>query len=769
MNMIYRTIFILWFAITPAITFAQNAKEIRLNQSNIKEIISLMTLEEKASFVVGTGMHREGDEAAPVIGDSEGDIEGASGYTFGIPRLGIRRTVLADGPAGIRINPTRKDDTKTYYATAWPIGALLASSWDTTLIKKVGAAFGNEIKEYGVDVILGPGMNIQRDPLNGRNFEYYSEDPFLTGHIAAAMVNGIQSNGVGTSLKHFAVNNQETARNRIDAIVSERALREIYLKGFEIAIKNSQPWSVMSAYNKVNGIYASENYDLLTTILRKEWGFNGFVVTDWYAGKDGVAQLKAGNDLIEPGGKHYVTRILKALETGALDEKEIDRNIEAILNVLVHSPSINNYKNSNSPDLLAHAKIVREAAAESMVLLKNESVLPFSKTKNIALFGTTSYNTIIGGSGSGDVYEKYSISIAEGLGDFGYSIYSNIKNLYNNHIEKDRIDFPVELKPGLGAPRMTPELDIPMALIEKSAKESDIAIFTIGRNAGEGEDRKIENDFNLSELEKNQIKQISDAFHAQGKKIVVLINTGGVIETSSWKNYADAILLAWQPGQEAGNSVADILVGKVNPSGKLTATFPEKYEDFPTVKNFPGLPIERPTEVTYEEDIYVGYRYFNSFNVKASYPFGYGLSYTSFDYSDLKLNTQIFKNSIKVSVTIKNTGKVEGKEVVQLYLSAPSNKLEKPNEELKGFAKTKLLKPGESQTITMVLTAKELASFNTSRTEWVADAGEYKVKIGSSCEKIEQSTAFSLEKEIVVEKVNKVSVPQAPINSLTLN
>jgi beta-glucosidase len=749
----------------PIVTFAQNTKEIRLNQSNIKEIISLMTLEEKAGFVVGTGMHREGDEPAPVIGDSEGDIEGASGYTIAIPRLGIRRTVLADGPAGIRINPARNDDTKTYYATAWPVGTLLASSWDTTLIKKVGIAFGNEVKEYGVDIILAPGMNIQRDPLNGRNFEYYSEDPFLTGHIAAAMVKGIQSNGVGTSLKHFAVNNQETARNRIDAIVSERALREIYLKGFEIAVKNSHPWSVMSAYNKINGIYASENYDLLTTILRKEWGFNGFVVTDWYAGKDGVAQLKAGNDLIEPGGKSYVTKILNALETGALDEKEIDRNIEAILNVLVHAPSMNNYKNSDMPDLSAHAKIVREAAAEGMILLKNESVLPFSKIKNIALFGTTSYNTIIGGSGSGDVYEKYSVSIAEGLSNSGYSIHSNIKNLYDNHIKKDRIDFPVELKPGLGTPRMIPELGIPMNLMEQSAKESDIAIFTIGRNAGEGEDRKIENDFNLSELEKNQIKQISKVFRAQGKKLVVLINAGGVIETSSWKNHADAILLAWQPGQEAGNSIADVLVGKVNPSGKLTTTFPEKYEDLPTAKNFPGLPVERPVSVTYEEDIYVGYRYFNSFNVKTSYPFGYGLSYTSFDYSDLKLNTQTFENSIKVSITIKNTGKVEGKEVVQLYLSAPKDKLDKPGEELKSFAKTKLLKPGESQTITMTLTAKELASFNTSRTEWVADAGEYTVKIGSSCEKIEQSKTFHLDKEIVVEKVNKALTPQVSINS----
>lgn len=737
-----------------------------LGKISIGEVIKAMTLEEKASLVVGTGLRFGGN--GPVVGEADGKVPGAAGNTMSIPRLGIPGTVLADGPAGVRIDPVRKEDnSKTYYATAWPVGTLLASSWDTTLVKRVGAAFGNEIKEYGVDVILAPGMNIQRDPLNGRNFEYYSEDPLVTGYIGAAMVNGIQSNGVGTSVKHFAANNQETNRNSINAIVSERALREIYLKGFEIAVKKAQPWTIMSSYNKINGTYTSESHDLLTSILRDEWGFKGYVMTDWYGGKDRVAQMKAGNDLIEPGSSSQSKAIVDAVNNGTLDLKVLDQNVERILRIISQAPSFKNYNYSDKPDLKGHAIFAREAASESMVLLKNESnVLPLEKGKSIAVYGVASYNTYIGGTGSGEVSTTYSVSIADGLNNAGYKLPEDLKTIYFGYIEKDNADHPKKTKVTLGAPRMVPEMEVSTEIIEKNAAETDFAVFTIGRNAGEGADRKVDGDFNLTETEQALLKIVADTFHAKGKKLVVLINVGGAIETASWKNNADAILLTWQAGMEAGNAIADVLSGAVNPSGKLATTFPVKYEDAPSSKNFPGTPADRPKDVVYEEGIYVGYRYYNSFDVRTSYPFGYGLSYTSFAYSNLKLSSSTFKGSIQATVTITNTGKLAGKEVVQLYLSAPAKSMDKPAMELKGFAKTDQLKPGASQSITFTLNAKDLASFNTAQSVWIADSGEYTVKIGVSSEEIKRSKDFKLAKDIVVEKVHKALSPQVLINEL---
>jgi beta-glucosidase len=744
---------------------SQQSKNLpQLGKSPVKDVIAAMSLEEKVSVIVGTNKKISN---SPIVGNSEGRIKGAAGYTMGIERLGIPGTAMADGPAGVRIDPIRKDDPKTYYATGWPVGTLLASSWDTTLVKKVGIAFGNEVKEYGIDVILAPGLNIHRDPLCGRNFEYYSEDPLVTGYMAAAIVNGIQSNGVGTSIKHFAVNNQESNREHVNANVSERALREIYLKGFEIAVKKSQPWTVMSSYNKLNGTYTSQRSDLLTQILRNEWGFKGYVMTDWFGGDDRVAQINAGNDLIMPGGSTFKLKIIDAVNDGTLDVKVLDKNVERILNVVKKSPSFANYKYSNTPDLKAHAVLSREAASESMVLLKNDgNTLPLKKNTKIAVFGVASYNTYVGGTGSGEVNKAYTVSFAEGLKNAGYLLNVDLQQKYKTHLETDRVANPPKKFITLGAPRMTPELDFASDIVEKSASESDVAIFTIGRNAGEGADRPVTDNFNLTNTEKSLIKNISDVFHAKGKKMIVLINVGGVIETASWKDMSDAILLAWQPGQEAGNALADVLSGIVNPSGKLATTFPIKYDDLPSAKNFPGTPIEKPTEVVYEEGIYVGYRYFNSFGVKTSFPFGFGLSYTTFSYSNFKLSSSTFNKPIKATVAITNTGNVAGKEVVQLYLSAPTKSMDKPAEELKGFAKTRLLNPGESQTITFILYPKDLASFNTSQSAWIADAGNYKVKIGSFSEEIKLTKSFMLTKELIVEKVNKTVTPQIQINEL---
>jgi beta-glucosidase len=738
----------------------------QLGKSPTAEVVQAMTLEEKAALVVGTGLRFEGK--GPVVGEADGRVPGASGNTMDISRLGIPGTVLADGPAGVRIDEYRgKDSTKTFFATAWPVGTLLASSWDTALVKEVGVAFGNEIKEYGIDVILAPGMNIQRDPLNGRNFEYYSEDPVVSGNIASAMVNGIQSNGVGVSIKHFAANNQETNRNSVNVILSERALREIYLKGFEIAVKKAKPWTVMSSYNKINGVYTSENNELLTKILRDEWKFKGMVMTDWYGGKDRAAQMKAGNDLIMPGSKKHSEAIVEAVKNGTLDMKVLDLNAERVLNFILKTPSYQKFAYSDHPDLRAHALLARKAAAEGMVVLKNEKVtLPLRKQIKLALFGNASYQTIIGGTGSGQVNTSYMVPIAEGLSNEGYIISEDLKTGYLSHIQKDKLAHPKKSKITIGAPRVIPERDLSGEAIIKTANESGAAIYTIGRNAGEGADRKVAGDFNLTDTEKIIIKNIADAFHAKGKKLIVLLNIGGPIETASWRDDADAILLVWQPGLEAGNAVADVLSGAVNPSGKLTATFPMKYEDEPSSKDFPGIPVNMPKEVVYEEGIYVGYRYFNSFSVKPAYPFGFGLSYTDFTYSNLKLSSSIFAGSIKATVTITNNGKLPGREIVQLYLHSPVVKMEKPLEELKGFAKTTLLKPGDSQSISFTLTAKDLASFNTEQSSWIADAGQYMIKIGASSEDIKLTKPFTLAKQIVAEKCSKQLTPQVVINEL---
>ncbi|MEP6467731.1 MAG: glycoside hydrolase family 3 C-terminal domain-containing protein [Parafilimonas sp.] len=778
----FTLVFILVISLFTSNLHAQSTPQ--LGKNSVKDVVAAMTLEEKAKFVVGNGFSMPGLKKDSVlnIGMTKDKVAGASGTTFAIPRLGIPSMVVSDGPAGVRIDPIRNgDSSKTYYATAWPVATLLASSWDTALVKKVGVAFGSEVHDYGLDVILGPGMNIQRNPLGGRNFEYFSEDPVVSGTVAAALVNGIQSNGVGVSVKHFIANNQETDRNSVNEFISERALREIYLKNFEIVIKHANPWTVMSSYNLVNDTFTSESHDLLTTVLRNEWGFKGFVMTDWFGGKDAVAQMKAGNNLLMPGNKKQTQQIMDAVKNGTLDEKILDENIAGMLNVMLKSPAFKNYKFSNKPDLKKDAQISRMAAAEGMILLKNtNNALPLKSVKNIALFGINGYDLIAGGTGSGDVNKAYTISLAQGLNNANYTLNNDVKNIYADYVSDYKTKHPRQtiieqfMHP---APPM-PEYVLDNDFITKQAAASDIAVIAIGRNAGEGKDRKVDDDFNLSDTEKTMIKNVADAFHAQNKKVVIVLNIGGVIETTSWRDNADAILLAWQPGLEGGNAMADVLSGKVDPSGKLAVTFPVSYNDVPSAKSFPGKEFPEkattggfgmkliPAEATYDDGIYVGYRYYNTFNVNTAYEFGYGLSYTNFKYSNLTLSSKNFTNKITVTITVTNAGKVDGKEVVQLYISAPSNKLDKPEEELKAFAKTNLLSPGKSQTITFTINASDLASFNTNSTSWIADAGSYSVKIGASSTNIQQTAMFNVSNDIVVEKDHKVLVPKVDINEL---
>jgi beta-glucosidase len=403
--------------------------------------------------------------------------------------------------------------------------------------------------------------------------------------------------------------------------------------------------------------------------------------------------------------------------------------------------------------------------------LKNDkNTLPItSKVAPLAVFGVTSYDFISGGTGSGDVNEAYTISLIEGLTKTGFSIDKELESLYQPYAwdEKAKEMERREKNGGLMAtPKRIAEMDLNSELIKDKANSTEIALITIGRNAGEGGDREVVDDFYLAQDEINLIDKVSEAFHAKGKKVAVILNIGGVIETASWKNKVDAIILPWQPGQEGGNSVADVLSGKINPSGKLTMTFPVNYSDAAATKNWFGEPAENPTNVTYEEGVYVGYRYFNTFNVKPSYEFGYGLSYTNFEFSDLKLSSKTFDKKMTVTVTIKNTGKTAGKEVAELYLSAPAKKTDKPAAELKAFAKTKELQPGESQTLTLTLNAKDLASFVASQNAWIAESGTYKVALGSSSLNIKKTTTFNLKKEKIAEKTNSAFAADAKFTDL---
>lgn len=734
----------------------------QLGISSIDEVMRAMTLEEKITLLIGGEM---GGEATTIgaTGVTQNLVPGAAGTTHAIPRLGIPSIVLADGPAGLRIQPMRDNDPNTYYCTAFPIATLLASTWNTELVKQVGQAIGQEVKEYGVDVLLAPALNIQRDPLCGRNFEYYSEDPFLSGKIATAMVRGVQSNGVGTSIKHFAANNQETNRMATNAIISQRALREIYLKGFETVVREAQPWTVMTSYNYINGIYASQSRELLTDILREEWGFKGLVVTDWFGGQDAAAQMHAGNDLLMPGRPNQYQDILAAVKNGKLSEEDININVSRMLQLILTSPRFKKYPFSNKPDLKAHAAVTRQSAAEGMVLLENNlQTLPLTASiQSIAAFGTTSYDFIAGGSGAGDVHEAYTVSLVDGLSNAGYHLDKAVSDWYKQYMaeESERMK-PQGTNPHLAFfnhPRIgesTPQKD----LLEKSARTSDMAIITIGRNAGEYVDRKVENDFQLTTEERTLMQDVCAAFHNAGKKVVVILNVCGVVETASWKSLPDAILLAWQAGQEGGNSVADILKGNINPSGKLPMTFPLRYMDVSSSANFPynyeadpeqiissiftnrGLKHElRNVDYTeYTEDIFVGYRYFDTHDKAVSYPFGYGLSYSQFSFG--KPTVEQTKEGYIVSIEITNKGERAGKEVAQLYVKAPKGSLIKPEKELKAFAKTRLLQPGEKETLLLVLKTTDLASFDEDKHTWVTDAGRYQLKIGKSIANIACST-----------------------------
>ena len=784
-NIFYSGLFLITMLL--AVQSCSNNQQDQLSNNKIEKLIAEMTPEEKIGLIVGDGKFLM-VENPEKIEEGKGIIINDQRSKLIIPRLLIRTTAMSDGPAGLNREPRKGGQKEYQYTTAFPTATCLASTWNTDLVEEVGKAFGNEALEYDYDLVLAPGVNIHRTPKDGRGFEYYSEDPLLTGKMAASMVNGMQSYGIGVTLKHFGAHNQQANRRYYNAVISQRALREIYLRGFEIAVKEGHPKGIMPSYNKINGFYTAQSPELLKTIAREEWGFDGMYVTDFDGKGSALAKVRAGSNILMSGNMQEYNELTAALKNKSLDENTLDESLVHILNFKLNSPRAKGHIPSSKPDLEAHAKISADAAKEGMVLLKNmDNTLPLNldKEKKVALFGKISYFLIAYGTGSGTVRSfKHRVSVNEGLKKSGFEIPKDIEQYYVNYIEKikrenivpDYFNNPKMRKDngviGNQAPphfknrlvAFSKEKAVSREEIKKYESRTDIAIITLGRSAGEN----YENGYlSITKIELDLVRNTSEIFHAAGKKVVVVLNIPGVWETASWRDYADAILLAWLPGQEGGHAVADIITGKVNPSGKLPDSFPLKYEDVPSANTFPGEPADVPINSFYKEGIYVGYRYYNTFDVPTAYEFGYGLSYTSFEYSDIKLSSTSFASKISVSVTIKNTGKVAGKEIAQLYLKAPVGQIEKPEQELKGFAKTKLLQPGEIQQLTFELDERSLASFWSGVSAWVADKGDYELRIGASSKDIRLKASFNLPKDIIVEKVNDVMYPNFYMEELS--
>ncbi|HAA10144.1 MAG TPA: glycosyl hydrolase [Cytophagales bacterium] len=734
----------------------------------VADIISRLTLEQKLSLVTGTGMMGFSPEAPPQR------VPGAAGQSYGIPELGIPSIVLADGPAGVRILPQREGDEATYFCTAFPIETVLASTWDVELVESVGQAMGTEALEYGVDVFLAPALNLHRNPLTGRNFEYYSEDPLLSGTMAGVSARGVQSKGVATSLKHYVANNQETNRFFVNAKIDERTLRELYLRGFEVALGISNSRTIMSSYNQLNGMPTSQNRELQTDVLRGEWGFEGLVMTDWFSGTSAIEQMQAGNDLLMPGTPEQREKLLAAVEEGTLSESVLDENLTNILKVTLETPVAKGYAYSNQPDLKAHAQVARDAAAQGIILLKNEAeALPLASGQTVAAFGNTSYRFISGGTGSGDVNSAYTVSLVDGLTGAGYTLSEGAQQAYEVYLTDLEANTPP--KEQWWMPDVLPvEMKPDAALVNAEAQAADVAMVTLGRTSGEFADREVEGDFNLTNEEKELVAQVSKAFRAQGKAVVVVLNIGNVIETASWEQYADALVLAWQGGQEAGNAVADVLSGKVNPSGRLATTFPVRYEDHLSAQNFPGIelspdmvygpggiPMGKPSEVTHQEGIWVGYRYFNSFGVPVAYPFGYGLSYSEFSYDEL--TATVSADGLAVEVKVTNIGNTAGKTVVQAYLQAPGESMAKPSAELKAFAKTEALEPGASAVVTLHIDPKGMASYDAGQHAWVIEPGTYQIHVGHNSRELTNSATVNWADATLVEQCKGLVLPSEPI------
>ena len=702
-------------------------------QTRVADALSRMSLEEKVSMLAGSGWME----------------------ATGVPRLGIPAIKMADGPMGIRIWTGSSAETsvegavRTFSSTAFPSGIDIAASWDPSLAREEGRVIGQEVASVGRDMILGPTVNIQRTPLWGRNSEGYGEDPFLAGKIAVAYIQGVQSEGVIPSVKHFVVNNEEFERHRIDVHVDERALHEIYFPAFEAAIKDGHVWTVMSSYNKVNGTYAAQN-DLLKQTLYNEFGFKGFVISDWGSTYSTAPTVNAGMDLEMPGGppmQRWMARpsskeagndggylvpekILPLVKDATIPESNLDNNVGRILTIIFESGIFDHpHVAGTAIDTPAQRALTRKAADEGMVLLKNENhLLPLDANKlhSIAVIGPSAATARVGAGGSGLVFNKDVITPLTG-----------IKTYVGDAKVRYALGIPM---PGEEPPASTPTtrkqlLDEAVA----AAKQSDVALVFVGLSSKietEGKDRP---NMDLPEGQDELIQAVA----AVNKKTIVVLNSGGSITLTRWIDHVPGVIDAWFIGEEGGNAIADLLFGEVNPSGKLPFTFLRRIEDSPSYANYPGENLK----VNYAEGIYVGYRYFDKHpDVAPLFPFGYGLSYTTFALSNLQLPKTISGDGTAMaSVTVKNTGTRKGAEVVQMYIGDPSATVDRPLRELKGFERVELA-PGESKTVTLPIDRRDLSFYSTQTHAWVAQPGRFEVFIGSSSRDLPLHSTFQLQK-----------------------
>lgn len=661
---------------------------------DVSAILKQMTLEEKAALVTGA----------------------SAWTTTPVERLGIPELFVADGPHGVRrVTDIHALGASSLPATCFPAAVLLAATWDGELLGVMGQALAEEALALGVGVLLGPGVNMKRTPLCGRNFEYFSEDPFLAGELASSLVTGIQSKGVGTSLKHFAANNQEFQRFRMDSVVDERTLRELYLPAFERVVKGAKPWTVMCAYNKLNGAYCSEHTELLTEILKKEWGYDGFVVSDWGAVHDRVKALQGGLDLEMPGPKPFRTQaVIEAVRTGELDEAVLDKAVRRVLTIAFRAAKT---QKGGEFDAARHHALARAVAADGMVLLKNDGILPLGNPQRIAVIGRSAKEPHFQGGGS-------------------------------SHINPTQVDIPFEELQGLaGNARLTYSAGYPaddsfdQALIDEAvaaAKAAEVALLYIALPSykeSEGYDRT---DLDLTRQQIALIKAVG----AVQPRSVVILNNGSAVVMSEWIDSVAAVLEAWMMGQAGGGAIADILFGVVNPSGKLAESFPLRLEDTPAYINYPG----ENGKVRYGEGLFIGYRYYDAKATPVLFPFGHGLSYTSFAYSNLSVSATNFRDVDGVTVTldVTNTGGVAGKEVVQLYIRDHKSKVVRPFKELKGFAKV-TLEPGETKSVSFALDFRSFAFWHSGYRQWVAEDGEFDILVGASSADIRETVTVTLQ------------------------
>ncbi|SMF91868.1 beta-glucosidase [Paenibacillus uliginis N3/975] len=649
---------------------------------NIQEIITQMTLEEKASLCSGLNMWQ----------------------TKPVERLGIPSISMTDGPHGLRKQGDLADmSSKTVPSTCFPSGAGLASSWDRQLIQEVGKALGEECQAEDVQIILGPAVNIKRSPLCGRNFEYFSEDPYLSSEMGTHHVYGVQGEGVGTSVKHFAVNNQETLRNSINAVVDERTLHEIYLRSFEGPITAGDAWTVMCAYNLVNGEFCSENEDLLTDVLKERWGHQGLVMTDWGAINERVKGLKAGLELEMPYvGPEHDGMIVEAVKSGELDESVLDRTVERLLTVIFKG--FDNKKPGFTYDQEEHHKLARRTAAECMVLLKNEdNLLPLGPQQSVAVIGAFAKNPRYQGGGSSHIAPTRLDAAYDAIVEMaqGKVAYAEGYSLKGDAIHEDLIAEAVEAAAG-----------------------TDVAVIFAGLPdsfESEGVDRTH------LHIPGSQIELIKRVSAVQPNTVVVLSNGSPV--SMPWLSDVKAVLEGYLAGQATGSAAADVLYGAVNPSGKLAETFPVTLEQTPAYLNFPG----GKSEVYYGEGLFVGYRYYEAKKEQPLFSFGHGLSYTQFAYENISIDKDQVKDteSATITVTVRNTGDRTGKEVVQLYVKPLDSTVVRPVKELKGFEKVHL-EPGEAKTVSFTLDKRAFAYYNTEIQDWFAETGVYDVLVGGS-------------------------------------